>query len=54
MTKAFRHGQILKLIQRGRMYTQEELARGLMELDAILDADFRLPPEPPAAKLNHP
>jgi transcriptional regulator of arginine metabolism len=32
MTKAFRHGQILKLIQRSRVHTQEELARGLAEL----------------------
>ncbi|MCC6293150.1 MAG: ArgR family transcriptional regulator [Bryobacterales bacterium] len=32
MTKAFRHGQILKLILRGRIFTQEELARGLAEL----------------------
>ena len=32
MTKAFRHGQILKLIQRCRVHTQEELARGLAEL----------------------
>ncbi|MEP7364808.1 MAG: ArgR family transcriptional regulator [Acidobacteriota bacterium] len=32
MTKAFRHGQILKLIQRSRMHTQEELARGLAEM----------------------
>lgn len=29
MTKAFRHGQILKLIQRKAIHTQEELARGL-------------------------
>lgn len=32
MTKAFRHGQILKLIQYGRVHTQEELARGLAEM----------------------
>ena len=32
MTKAFRHGQILKLIQRSRVHTQEELARGLAEM----------------------
>ncbi len=32
MTKAFRHGQILKMIQRGRVHTQEELARGLAEM----------------------
>jgi len=31
MTKSFRHGQILKLIQRGRVHTQEELSRGLAE-----------------------
>lgn len=35
------------------MHEREELARGLIELDAILDADFRVPPEPPAAKIAH-
>lgn len=32
---------------------REQLARGLIELDAILDADFRVPPEPSAAKFEH-
>ena len=31
MTKSFRHGQILKLIRRGSIFTQEELARALKE-----------------------
>lgn len=35
------------------MPEREELARGLIELDAILDADFRVPPEPPVAKIFH-
>ncbi len=35
------------------MQEREELARGLIELDAILDADFRVPAEPPAAKIAH-
>jgi transcriptional regulator of arginine metabolism len=29
MNKSYRHGQILKLIRAGRLYTQEELARAL-------------------------
>jgi len=33
MTKAFRHGQILKLIQRKAIHTQEELARELTRVD---------------------
>jgi transcriptional regulator of arginine metabolism len=31
VTKSFRHGQILKLIRRGSIFTQEELARALKE-----------------------
>jgi transcriptional regulator of arginine metabolism len=31
MTKTFRHGQILKLIRRRSIFTQEELARALKE-----------------------
>jgi transcriptional regulator of arginine metabolism len=32
MTKSFRHGQILKLIRKRRIFTQEELARALKEV----------------------
>jgi transcriptional regulator of arginine metabolism len=31
VTKSYRHGQILKLIRRGGIFTQEELARALKE-----------------------
>ncbi len=31
MTKSYRHGQILKLIRRSAIFTQEELARALKE-----------------------
>lgn len=33
MTKSFRHGQILKLIRGRSIFTQDELARALKELD---------------------
>ena len=32
MSKSFRHGQILKLIRSGPIFTQEELAQGLKKL----------------------
>src|SRR2546425_4022653 len=35
MSKSYRHGQILKLIRSGRIFTQEELAKSLKKLGIL-------------------